>query len=759
MLLGISYRELPYRGLKPIAILAGRISLWAVKFCFAGTEKETESIQRFPRLSIVTKNQTTEKMNLRKYTIMGSLAALAAGGAVLAPTQARAAEQGVEELTRGPVHEAFAATVSFDPEPGIFVKTAPPSPIEEAPPEQQLEGNNVMWIPGYWGWDEETTDFIWISGVWRNLPPGRQWVPGYWAEEGSQWQWTSGYWADEAAKEVTYLPKPPRSIESGPNVEAPSRNHIWVSGTWVNREDRYAWRPGYWEQGQQNWAWSPSHYQWTPRGYVFIDGYWDYDVPRRGVVFAPVRFEHSYYDRPNYIFTPLVVISLNVFVNHLFVRPSYGHYYFGDYYEPRYRNEGFFASYSYRTGRNSYDPLFAQSRWEHRDDRDWERNRSENFDYYRDNLDARPPRTLAALEARPEGKRKGQRDEDQLAMPLKQYAERPNGGQRFQTVSADKRTKIVDQNKEVRKFAKERQQMESHEDAPAALGKDKHIEAKREKLEKSPLAASPAEQLSGKDAPPKRHGNKGGDSQTERSSRPDGATPNTTDATQDGTPSNKDRRDRKGVMDQGKDKKSAGDAGKMNEPSTSPDGKRDSHPGRQIDTAPSPKSEPSTKHRGADKIQFESKSTDTVQPKKEEIQKESKRRVPSQTTSEPEQKAAPERHQPKVQSEPQRDIQPQPKVKREPAPEAPRHQPKVQSEPQRQVQPQRSPEPEQRQQRSQPEPQPQRSPEPERRQQRSQPEPQRQAPAQEQPKAERESGGRKKHSNEETDPSLSRGRN
>ncbi|HSG69971.1 MAG TPA: hypothetical protein VLA12_06120, partial [Planctomycetaceae bacterium] len=38
---------------------------------------------------------------------------------------------GVEVLARGPVHEAFAETVTFDPEPGLVVDTAPPEAIEE----------------------------------------------------------------------------------------------------------------------------------------------------------------------------------------------------------------------------------------------------------------------------------------------------------------------------------------------------------------------------------------------------------------------------------------------------------------------------------------------------------------------------------------------------------------------------------------------------------------------------------------------------
>ncbi|MEY3895671.1 MAG: hypothetical protein RLZZ214_1190, partial [Verrucomicrobiota bacterium] len=436
--------------------------------------------------------------------MISSFSALAVGGALLTPTRANAAEQGVEELTRGPVHEAFAATVSFDPEPGMFVRTAPPGMIEEIPPEQRLEGDNVSWIPGYWGWDEEQNDFIWISGVWRNLPPDRQWVPGYWGEAESQWQWTSGYWADEAAEEVAYLPKPPKSIESGPNVEAPSRNHIWISGTWIDRDDDYAWRPGYWEPGQENWTWIPAHYQWTRRGYIFIDGYWDHDVASRGVVFAPVRFQREYYERPNFSYTPLMVISLNVFANHLFVRPNYGHYYFGDYYEPKYRNEGYYSSISYRTGRNGYDPIYAQSRWQHRDDRDWEQNRRENFDYYRDNRDARPPQTWAAMQSRPTERRGGQRDNYQLAAPLNQYVSSPKSGQRFAAVTPENRSRIVEQRKQVREFSKERQQLENRPNPQATPGVEKALRVNREKLAKSPVMAKRAEQLSGRDAPPKR---------------------------------------------------------------------------------------------------------------------------------------------------------------------------------------------------------------------------------------------------------------
>ncbi|MGM0427905.1 MAG: hypothetical protein ACQEQ7_11795 [Thermodesulfobacteriota bacterium] len=45
------------------------------------------------------------------------------------------AEKGVDVLATGPIHEAFAETVAFDPEPGIFVSKARPDPINEIPPE------------------------------------------------------------------------------------------------------------------------------------------------------------------------------------------------------------------------------------------------------------------------------------------------------------------------------------------------------------------------------------------------------------------------------------------------------------------------------------------------------------------------------------------------------------------------------------------------------------------------------------------------
>jgi len=46
------------------------------------------------------------------------------------------------------------------------------------------------------------------------------------------------------------------------------------------------------------------HYVWAPRGYVFVDGYWDYAIGRRGVLFAPVYFNADVYGRRGFSYSP-----------------------------------------------------------------------------------------------------------------------------------------------------------------------------------------------------------------------------------------------------------------------------------------------------------------------------------------------------------------------------------------------------------------------------------------------------------------------
>src|SRR6266404_6820475 len=104
-----------------------------------------------------------------------------------------AGDRGVTVLSRGPVHEAFAQPSARNPEATPVVPKKPPDPIPEEPPDQKPQGENMQWIPGYWAWDGERNDYLWVSGSWRAPPPERNWVPGYWDPMGAGWHWGPGY--------------------------------------------------------------------------------------------------------------------------------------------------------------------------------------------------------------------------------------------------------------------------------------------------------------------------------------------------------------------------------------------------------------------------------------------------------------------------------------------------------------------------------------------------------------------------------------
>ena len=306
-----------------------------------------------------------------------------------------ASSEDTETLLRGPLHEAFAGPIEENPRPGLVVPKQPPDAIEEIPPEAQPAEENAIWIPGYWAWDEERDDFIYVSGVWRVPPDGRRWVPGYWTEAAGGWQWISGFWAAADAGEVRYLPTPPATLESGPTSPQPAADYSWVSGCWFYRDDRFVWRPGYWNAYYDGWVWTPSHYVWTPHGAVFVPGYWDYPFPRRGVVFAPVWFPRPIYVRHGYCYSPRTVVDPARVLVHLFVYPRRCHYYWGDYYGFRPHGGHAFHAWCNYHGRHGYDPLFAYYTVNyHRHNIDYAQRLRGWHDYFQRHEEYRPPRTL-----------------------------------------------------------------------------------------------------------------------------------------------------------------------------------------------------------------------------------------------------------------------------------------------------------------------------------------------------------------------------
>jgi len=282
-------------------------------------------------------------------------------------TPPRPLDNGIQVQPRGPLHDAIATPFGVAPEPGPVVPKQPPPPIPEDPPEQKPDLANVQWVPGYWAWDSDKQEYMWVSGVYRVPPQDRNYVPGYWSNTGNGWRWIPGFWASAKQQEIPYTPEPPASLDNGPTQAAPSDDALYVPGTWVWQGDRFAWRSGYWAAAQNGRVWVPSSYVWTPNGYLYVDGYWDAPLEDRGLMFAPVTFAQPYWNDPSWRYQPSYVLPFNNFLNNAFVfGPSF---YFGNYYGSNYARAGYQPWYH---GHGRYNPSFAHYGWQnHRGNQNW----------------------------------------------------------------------------------------------------------------------------------------------------------------------------------------------------------------------------------------------------------------------------------------------------------------------------------------------------------------------------------------------------
>ena len=171
-------------------------------------------------------------------------------------------------------------------------------------------------------------------------------------------------------------------------------DHVYVRGSWVYRDGRYIWRPGYWCATRPGWIWVPSHYTWTPSGYLYVDGYWDYTLRERGLLFAPVYIDVEVCRRPGWYYSPCYVVHDECLVQAMFVRPGYSCYYFGDYFEPCHRSAGYVAWCDVRVGGCYGDPLYSSYYVHYRRDPTWSVSIHTTYVGCYNGTIARPPRTL-----------------------------------------------------------------------------------------------------------------------------------------------------------------------------------------------------------------------------------------------------------------------------------------------------------------------------------------------------------------------------
>ena len=365
---------------------------------------------------------------------------------------------GAEVLTRGPVNEAFAEPVALETQEGFVAPSEPPPSIEEVPPARRPQGDRYTWVPGYWSWDGDRNGYIWVSACWRVAPPDMYWVPGYWTRVHRGWEWIPGFWAPVGSQEMEYLPAAPAPMDIMAPGPAPYDDHVWVPGCWYWNQGRYMRRAGYWLREQPGWVWVPSHYRRTPRGYVFIHGYWDYAFDDRGVLFAPVYFPHSVYGRVGFSFSPSIIIDLGVLRINLFTYPRYNHYYFGDYYDDAYIRIGIYPQFHCDRVHTWYDPIYQYDRWQNRrTDPRWDEHRRQDYDRRRADRTLRPPRTYREMESRVRSMPVAQRKNIEVARPIsRDVVARQPSPVRYEQINTETRQDVARQGTEVRKYRDER---------------------------------------------------------------------------------------------------------------------------------------------------------------------------------------------------------------------------------------------------------------------------------------------------------------
>jgi hypothetical protein len=181
------------------------------------------------------------------------------------------------------------------------------------------------------------------------------------------------------------------------------------------------------------------------------------------LAFAPVYFGGGLL-RPRFAFSPTVAIDTGIFSLYLFTRPSYCHYYFGDYFASTYDRIGIFPWFGVRAyGGYVYDPLFAYYRWDYsRRDPQWLAHLEGWHRYYRDHPDRRPPHDLAAQ--RQLLSRAGDRPDSKflaIADPVQELRQKPDAPVTLVAVGPQEKAQIVQTARMLGEVKTQRAELES----------------------------------------------------------------------------------------------------------------------------------------------------------------------------------------------------------------------------------------------------------------------------------------------------------
>jgi len=190
-----------------------------------------------------------------------------------------------EGETRRATHDALQAPEPRTRADRVYSRQQPPAPIAERPAGVR-PGRRAQWVPGYWDWDTEQNQFVWVGGTWQVAPPGSIWVAGRWRRDDGGWYRVPGFWSrrrelqgalnnDAAASQPSWRATgPPADHPADTPAAAPGPDFFFIPGHYTPDGDRLAWKPGFWARLQPGWDWVPARWVRRPAGWEFRAGHW-----------------------------------------------------------------------------------------------------------------------------------------------------------------------------------------------------------------------------------------------------------------------------------------------------------------------------------------------------------------------------------------------------------------------------------------------------------------------------------------------------
>ena len=182
------------------------------------------------------------------------------------------------------------------------------------PPASGPTGS-AQWIAGYWAWDTEQGDFVWVGGSWQIPPAGSIWVAGRWNRDAGGWYWVPGMWSRRGNPAVVAANRPawrttgpPADHPEDVPAPAPGADFFFVPGHYAPDGDRLAWIAGFWSRLQPGWDWIPARWVRRPNGWEFREGYWVRD-PAAAVVITNPWARRRFAARPALSGQPPVVVQ------------------------------------------------------------------------------------------------------------------------------------------------------------------------------------------------------------------------------------------------------------------------------------------------------------------------------------------------------------------------------------------------------------------------------------------------------------------